>query len=148
MQSIEHPPVLILARYFFPSNIMSLINGFNLPEDSITPSTFDSALQHLNSSDPEAVLALDLKSCDLQKLLSEVKVSHLWWSVVFDMLCHVTNVYHVSREWREQVWHLLFSQRPSPRCPLRQSGLFSSSSCWSAWGFPPSLVTLREWWSP
>uniref|UniRef100_A0A3Q2YFZ0 Transporter n=1 Tax=Hippocampus comes TaxID=109280 RepID=A0A3Q2YFZ0_HIPCM len=55
----------------FNDNIMSLINGFNLPEDSITPSTFDSALQHLNSSDPEAVLALDLKTCDLQKLLSE-----------------------------------------------------------------------------
>ncbi|XP_077362772.1 sodium-dependent neutral amino acid transporter B(0)AT1-like [Festucalex cinctus] len=55
----------------FSDNIMSLINGFNLPENSITPSTFDSALQNLNKSDPEAVLGLDLKTCDLQKFLSE-----------------------------------------------------------------------------
>ncbi|XP_054619409.1 sodium-dependent neutral amino acid transporter B(0)AT1-like [Dunckerocampus dactyliophorus] len=52
-------------------NIMSLINGFNLPEDSITPSNYDLAFKHLNMSDPDAVLGLDIKTCDMQKLLSE-----------------------------------------------------------------------------
>ncbi|XP_037120688.1 sodium-dependent neutral amino acid transporter B(0)AT1-like [Syngnathus acus] len=51
-------------------NILSLINGFDLPEDSITPSTFDLALENLNSSSPEVVLGLNLKTCDLQKFLS------------------------------------------------------------------------------
>nr|XP_061808729.1 sodium-dependent neutral amino acid transporter B(0)AT1-like [Nerophis lumbriciformis] len=55
----------------FSDNIMSLINGFNLPEGSITPSTFDLAVNHLNSSDPGTLLELDLKTCDLQKFLSE-----------------------------------------------------------------------------
>ncbi|XP_054620658.1 sodium-dependent neutral amino acid transporter B(0)AT1-like [Dunckerocampus dactyliophorus] len=52
-------------------NIMSLINGFNLPEDSITPSNYDLAFKHLNMSDPDAVLGLDIKTCDMQKFLSE-----------------------------------------------------------------------------
>ncbi|XP_061737486.1 sodium-dependent neutral amino acid transporter B(0)AT1-like [Nerophis ophidion] len=52
-------------------NILSLINGFGLPEDSITPSNYDLAFQHLNSSDPDFVLGLSLKTCDIQKLLSQ-----------------------------------------------------------------------------
>ncbi|XP_061886136.1 sodium-dependent neutral amino acid transporter B(0)AT1-like [Entelurus aequoreus] len=53
------------------ANILSLINGFDLPEDSITPSNYDLAFQHLNSSDPDFVLGLSMKTCDIQKLLSE-----------------------------------------------------------------------------
>nr|XP_057902873.1 sodium-dependent neutral amino acid transporter B(0)AT1-like [Doryrhamphus excisus] len=52
-------------------NIMSLINGFNLPEDSITPSNYDLAFKHLNSSDPDAILGLEIKTCEMQKFLSE-----------------------------------------------------------------------------
>nr|XP_057903665.1 sodium-dependent neutral amino acid transporter B(0)AT1-like [Doryrhamphus excisus] len=52
-------------------NIMSLINGFNLPEDSITPSNYDLAFKHLNNSDPDAILGLEIKTCEMQKFLSE-----------------------------------------------------------------------------
>nr|XP_057904029.1 sodium-dependent neutral amino acid transporter B(0)AT1-like isoform X1 [Doryrhamphus excisus] len=52
-------------------NIMLLINGFNLPEDSITPSNYDLAFKHLNSSDPDVILGLDIKTCEMQKFLSE-----------------------------------------------------------------------------
>ncbi|XP_023137428.2 sodium-dependent neutral amino acid transporter B(0)AT1-like [Amphiprion ocellaris] len=52
-------------------NIMTLLNAFNLPEDSITTSNYDTALNHLNSSSPDIILGLDFKTCDMQKLLSE-----------------------------------------------------------------------------
>uniref|UniRef100_A0A3Q1AHH3 Transporter n=1 Tax=Amphiprion ocellaris TaxID=80972 RepID=A0A3Q1AHH3_AMPOC len=52
-------------------NIMTLLNAFNLPEDSITTSNYDTALNHLNSSSPDIILRLDIKTCDMHKLLSE-----------------------------------------------------------------------------
>uniref|UniRef100_A0AAX7UKH8 Transporter n=1 Tax=Astatotilapia calliptera TaxID=8154 RepID=A0AAX7UKH8_ASTCA len=52
-------------------NIRTLLNGFELPEDSITASNYNAALHHLNSSNPDTVFGLDIKTCDMQKLLSE-----------------------------------------------------------------------------
>ncbi|XP_062291437.1 sodium-dependent neutral amino acid transporter B(0)AT1-like [Scomber scombrus] len=52
-------------------NIMTLLNEFNLPEDSITASTYEEAFNHLNSSYPDTVLGLGIKPCDMHKLLSE-----------------------------------------------------------------------------
>lgn len=51
-----------------------LLNGFELPEDSITASNYNAALHHLNSSNPDTVFGLDIKTCDMQKLLSEVPI--------------------------------------------------------------------------
>lgn len=53
---------------------MTLLNAFDLPEDSITASNYEAALNHYNTSDPTTVLGLDFKICDMQKLLSEVTV--------------------------------------------------------------------------
>ncbi|XP_076610667.1 sodium-dependent neutral amino acid transporter B(0)AT1-like [Chaetodon auriga] len=53
------------------SNIMTLLNTFDLPEDSITPNNYEAALNHFNSSQPDIFLGLDLRMCDMQKLLSE-----------------------------------------------------------------------------
>ncbi|XP_040909074.1 sodium-dependent neutral amino acid transporter B(0)AT1-like [Toxotes jaculatrix] len=52
-------------------NIMTLLNTFDLPEDNITTSNYEAAFNHLNSSYPDTVLGLDIKTCDMQKLLSE-----------------------------------------------------------------------------
>ncbi|XP_059205536.1 sodium-dependent neutral amino acid transporter B(0)AT1-like [Centropristis striata] len=52
-------------------NILTLLNAFNLPEDSITPDNYESAFKHLNSSSHDIVLGLDIKTCDMQKLLSD-----------------------------------------------------------------------------
>ncbi|XP_041868335.1 sodium-dependent neutral amino acid transporter B(0)AT1-like [Melanotaenia boesemani] len=52
-------------------NIMTLSNAFDLPEDSIATSSYDAAFNHLNSSYPDVVLGLNIKTCDMQKLLSE-----------------------------------------------------------------------------
>uniref|UniRef100_A0A671U8Y6 Transporter n=1 Tax=Sparus aurata TaxID=8175 RepID=A0A671U8Y6_SPAAU len=52
-------------------NIVTLSNAFDLPEDSITASNYEAALNHYNTSDPTTVLGLDFKICDMQKLLSE-----------------------------------------------------------------------------
>ncbi|XP_069372748.1 sodium-dependent neutral amino acid transporter B(0)AT1-like [Paralichthys olivaceus] len=52
-------------------NIMTLLNAFNLPEDNITTDNYEAAFNHLNSSNPDIVLGLDIKTCDIQTLLSE-----------------------------------------------------------------------------
>uniref|UniRef100_UPI0037E9B855 sodium-dependent neutral amino acid transporter B(0)AT1-like n=1 Tax=Semicossyphus pulcher TaxID=241346 RepID=UPI0037E9B855 len=53
------------------NNILTLLNAFDLPEDSITTSNYEAAYNHLNSSSPDIVLGLDIKSCDMQRLLNE-----------------------------------------------------------------------------
>ncbi|XP_034559957.1 sodium-dependent neutral amino acid transporter B(0)AT1-like [Notolabrus celidotus] len=52
-------------------NIMKLLNAFELPEDSVTTSNYEETFNHLNSSSPDVVLGLDIKLCNMQKLLSE-----------------------------------------------------------------------------
>ncbi|XP_072226301.1 sodium-dependent neutral amino acid transporter B(0)AT1-like [Leuresthes tenuis] len=52
-------------------NIMILSNAFELPEDSITASNYDAAFNHLNSSNYDVILGLDIHTCDMQTLLSE-----------------------------------------------------------------------------
>uniref|UniRef100_A0A671RLL8 Transporter n=1 Tax=Sinocyclocheilus anshuiensis TaxID=1608454 RepID=A0A671RLL8_9TELE len=53
------------------SNILTLMNAFDLPEGNITESNYDSFLQHLNSTAPAIFQELQLKTCDMQTLLSE-----------------------------------------------------------------------------
>ncbi|XP_059205539.1 sodium-dependent neutral amino acid transporter B(0)AT1-like [Centropristis striata] len=53
------------------SNIETLLNAFELPEDSITPDNYEAAFKHLNSSSHDIVLGLDIQTCNMQKLLSE-----------------------------------------------------------------------------
>ncbi|KAM8840980.1 sodium-dependent neutral amino acid transporter B(0)AT1-like isoform 2-T2 [Spinachia spinachia] len=53
------------------SNIITLLNTFDLPEGNITASNYEAAFNRLNGSSPEIVLGLDIKTCDMQTLLSE-----------------------------------------------------------------------------
>ncbi|XP_013882035.1 sodium-dependent neutral amino acid transporter B(0)AT1 [Austrofundulus limnaeus] len=52
-------------------NIKTLLNTFSLPEDNITTNNYDAVFHELNSSFPDVVLGLDIRTCDMQKLLSE-----------------------------------------------------------------------------
>lgn len=52
-------------------NIMTLLNAFDLPEDNVTTSNYEATVTHLNSSYPDIVLGLDIKTCNMHKLLSE-----------------------------------------------------------------------------
>ncbi|XP_075305325.1 sodium-dependent neutral amino acid transporter B(0)AT1-like [Odontesthes bonariensis] len=52
-------------------NIMKLSNAFELPENSITASNYDAAFNHLNSSNYDVILGLNIQTCDIQTLLSE-----------------------------------------------------------------------------
>ncbi|XP_069032615.1 sodium-dependent neutral amino acid transporter B(0)AT1-like [Embiotoca jacksoni] len=52
-------------------NIMRLSNAFDLPEDSITINNYDAAFTHLNSSYSDIIPGLDIRTCDMQRLLSE-----------------------------------------------------------------------------
>lgn len=51
------------------------LNTFDLPfEENITASNYEAVLAQLNSSYPDAVHGLDIKTCDMHTFLSEVTV--------------------------------------------------------------------------
>uniref|UniRef100_A0A672H4N5 Transporter n=1 Tax=Salarias fasciatus TaxID=181472 RepID=A0A672H4N5_SALFA len=52
-------------------NILTLLNAFGLPEDNITANGYEAAYNQLNASYPDIVLGLNIKTCDMNKLLSE-----------------------------------------------------------------------------
>ncbi|TRY97393.1 hypothetical protein DNTS_032905, partial [Danionella cerebrum] len=53
------------------SNILELMNVFDLPEGHINESNYDTVLQQLNSTQPEIIQQLQLKTCDIQSFLSQ-----------------------------------------------------------------------------
>ncbi|NWH56076.1 S6A18 protein, partial [Geococcyx californianus] len=52
-------------------NIISIINEFDLPEESIMQQNYTAWISLLNSSYPEKIAGLKLKSCDLQEFLDQ-----------------------------------------------------------------------------
>lgn len=54
-------------------NILALLNAFELPMGTITESNYDEVLQALNSTSPSIILGLNLKTCNMQDLLSQVR---------------------------------------------------------------------------
>ncbi|KAL0961746.1 hypothetical protein UPYG_G00331180 [Umbra pygmaea] len=52
-------------------NILALLNEFNLPEGNITEVNYEESLQILNSTSPDIISQLNLKTCDLQTFLSQ-----------------------------------------------------------------------------
>ncbi|NWQ66674.1 S6A18 protein, partial [Neopipo cinnamomea] len=56
---------------FSGRNIISIINEFDLPEESIMRQNYTSWISFLNSSHPEKIAGLKLKSCDLQEFLDQ-----------------------------------------------------------------------------
>uniref|UniRef100_A0A673NIV4 Transporter n=1 Tax=Sinocyclocheilus rhinocerous TaxID=307959 RepID=A0A673NIV4_9TELE len=52
-------------------NILTLLNTFDLPEGSITQSNYQEALHSLNTTNPDIISSLALKTCDLNSFLSE-----------------------------------------------------------------------------
>lgn len=58
--------------HFLRSNILALLNAFDMPEGNITESNYDNVLQHLNSTSPAVFQELQLKTCDMQTFLSQV----------------------------------------------------------------------------
>uniref|UniRef100_A0A2K6EVI6 Solute carrier family 6 member 18 n=1 Tax=Propithecus coquereli TaxID=379532 RepID=A0A2K6EVI6_PROCO len=52
-------------------NVLSLINEFDLPEQSISRDSYLAALAHLNTTQPERVARLSLKTCRLEDFLDK-----------------------------------------------------------------------------
>lgn len=53
-------------------NILTLINGFDLPEGNVTQENFAEMQQWCNASDPVAYAKLKFQTCDMDAFLSEV----------------------------------------------------------------------------
>nr|XP_055023034.1 solute carrier family 6 member 19a, tandem duplicate 1 isoform X2 [Misgurnus anguillicaudatus] len=52
-------------------NILTLLNAFDLPEGHITERNYAQVLQNLNMTSPDLIQELNMKTCDMQTLLSE-----------------------------------------------------------------------------
>ncbi|XP_029299548.1 sodium-dependent neutral amino acid transporter B(0)AT1-like [Cottoperca gobio] len=81
-------------------NILKLINTFELPEDNITASNYEAAFNQLNSSSPDIVLGLDIKTCDMQRLLSE--------GVEGTGLAFIVFTEAITKMPGSQIWSVLF----------------------------------------
>lgn len=55
-----------------PRNILTLINGFDLPEGNVTQENFEAMQQWCNVTDPVTYAQLSFQTCDMNSLLSEV----------------------------------------------------------------------------
>lgn len=49
------------------------MDAFNYPENNITDSNYDEVLIHLNQTSPDIIQGLQLKTCNLQSFLSQVR---------------------------------------------------------------------------
>ncbi|KAI2655449.1 Sodium-dependent neutral amino acid transporter B(0)AT1 [Labeo rohita] len=52
-------------------NILTLLNTFDLPDGNITESNYQEVLHSLNTTSPDIISSLALKTCDLNSFLSE-----------------------------------------------------------------------------
>uniref|UniRef100_UPI002955A159 sodium-dependent neutral amino acid transporter B(0)AT1 n=1 Tax=Panthera onca TaxID=9690 RepID=UPI002955A159 len=55
----------------FNTNILTLINGFDLPEGNVTQENFAEVQQWFNATEPEAYAKLHFQTCDMNSFLSE-----------------------------------------------------------------------------
>ncbi|XP_071409658.1 sodium-dependent neutral amino acid transporter B(0)AT3-like isoform X2 [Pithys albifrons albifrons] len=69
--SLAFGGLIAFSSYNPPKNIISIINEFDLPEESIMRENYTSWISFLSSSYPEKIAGLKLKSCDLQEFLDQ-----------------------------------------------------------------------------
>ncbi|KAL2779867.1 sodium-dependent neutral amino acid transporter B(0)AT1, partial [Daubentonia madagascariensis] len=55
----------------FSTNILTLVNGFDLPEGSVTQENFEEVQRWCNASDPAAYAQLQFQTCDMNSFLLE-----------------------------------------------------------------------------
>lgn len=55
-----------------PRNILTLINGFDLPEGNVTQENFAEVQQWYKTTEPETYAKLQFQNCDMNSFLSEV----------------------------------------------------------------------------
>uniref|UniRef100_A0A4W3JZ37 Transporter n=1 Tax=Callorhinchus milii TaxID=7868 RepID=A0A4W3JZ37_CALMI len=55
----------------FDANILALTNTFDLPETNLTQDNYYQVLSYLNSTEPQTIANLNLKTCDLDNILSQ-----------------------------------------------------------------------------
>lgn len=72
-------------------NILSLMNTFDLPERNITGDNYDAVLQKLNLTYPEVIKDLNLETCNLNALLSEVCLLYIGRHGIH-FFCQITNI--------------------------------------------------------
>ncbi|XP_076972916.1 sodium-dependent neutral amino acid transporter B(0)AT1 [Tamandua tetradactyla] len=81
-------------------NILTLINGFDLPEGSVTPDNLTEAQRLFNSTDPEVYGQLSFQTCDINSFLSE--------GVEGTGLAFIVFTEAITRMPAAQLWSVLF----------------------------------------
>lgn len=65
--------LFLLLSLSLHRNILALTNTFSIGDENITLQNYDEWLSHLNSTNPCEVASLNLKTCNLQTFLEQVK---------------------------------------------------------------------------
>ena len=73
--NIQYFTIKISEWLFGFRNILELLNTFNLAEGTITENNYQDALQYYNETKPGVVQGMDLRTCNLDTFLSEVRSS-------------------------------------------------------------------------
>ncbi|KAJ8397302.1 hypothetical protein AAFF_G00441360 [Aldrovandia affinis] len=68
--SLAFGGLISFSSYNSVQNILALMNAFDLPEN-VTQSNYEDVLHSLNSTSPEIIQGLNLKTCNLDTFLSE-----------------------------------------------------------------------------
>lgn len=68
----QEPPRTGVSLALSSRNILTLINGFDLPEGNVTQENFAEVQQRCNASDPAAYAELRFQACDMDTFLSQV----------------------------------------------------------------------------
>lgn len=74
-----------VSHTFNCRNILALMNAFDLPEGNVTTDNYDQVVTMFNSTSPDVIQTLHLKTCNLNTFLSEVLNSSLAFSVLETM---------------------------------------------------------------
>uniref|UniRef100_A0ABI7VQL1 Solute carrier family 6 member 19 n=1 Tax=Felis catus TaxID=9685 RepID=A0ABI7VQL1_FELCA len=69
--SLAFGGLISFSSYNSVQNILTLINGFDLPEGNVTQENFAEVQQWFNATEPEAYAKLHFQTCDMNSFLSE-----------------------------------------------------------------------------
>uniref|UniRef100_A0A3B3QIW5 Transporter n=1 Tax=Paramormyrops kingsleyae TaxID=1676925 RepID=A0A3B3QIW5_9TELE len=69
--SLAFGGLIAFSSYNPPKNILALTNEFDIGDTNITLENYDKWFEYLNSTNPDRVLSLNLKHCDIQTFLDQ-----------------------------------------------------------------------------
>lgn len=127
-----------------------MTNHFEIADQNMTVEHYDQWVNYFNSTYPEDVAGLNLRTCNMQRFLDQVAIAKtqpcafLFLTIhFFAFLCHVLAFFTPSRVRQVPAWHSSCSPKRCYQCLAHRSGPCCSSSCCSSSASPPCSAMSR-----